>query len=339
MENLSSDEKKNQSPSAIMEAVYAFREARILLTAFELDLFTIIGDERKTSGEIARAAGTDVRATDRLLNAVCASGYLVKSDGKFSNTPLTAGCMVRGRPGYLGGLMHHVSLWDTWSTMTDAVRTGTLGRRRGTINESGEEWLEAFISAMHMRATRQAPEIVKLIDLKGVNRVLDVGGGSGAFSMAFVRAKEDIKAVVFDLPNVVKLTQRYIDAENLGNRIAVTEGDYTSDALRNGFDLVFMSAVIHSNSSDTNSALFKKAFNALNRNGRLVVLDFIMNEDRTSPAVGAYFSLNMLVGTSDGDTYTESEIRGWMENAGFGGIARTNTPFGTDFITGTKTEK
>ena len=187
-----------------------------------------------------------------------------------------------------------------------------------------------------MRAIRQAPAVVKLIDLKGVKRVLDVGGGSGVFSMAFVRAKKEMSAVIFDLPNVTRLTKTYIDAENLGNLISVVGGDYTMDPLVSGFDLVFMSAVIHSNSSEINRQLFKKAFEALNSGGHLVVLDYIMNGDRTSPAAGVYFSLNMLVGTPEGDSYTESEVRNWMQDAGFKKISKKKTRFGTDLMTGQK---
>jgi SAM-dependent methyltransferase len=202
------------------------------------------------------------------------------------------------------------------------------------VSGHGVDWLEAFIAAMHMRAIRQAPAIVRLINLKGVKRVLDVGGGSGVFSMAFVRARKGITAVIFDLANVTRLTKAYIDAENLDNLISVVGGDYTVDPLVSGFDLVFMSAVIHSNSSEINRQLFRKAFEALNPEGRLVVLDYIMNGDRISPAVGAYFSLNMLVGTREGDSYMESEVRGWMEDAGFKNISKTKTPFGTDLMTG-----
>ena len=232
--------------------------------------------------------------------------------------------------------MHQVSLWDTWSTLTDAVRTGSSVVRRDPVSGHRVDWLEAFIAAMHMRAIHQAPAIVRLINLKGIKRVLDVGGGSGVFSMAFVRARKGITAVVFDLANVTKLTKQYIDTENLGNLIGVVGGDYTIDPLVSSFDLVFMSAIIHSNSSEMNRQLFRKAFEALNPDGRLVVLDYIMNDNRTSPAVGAYFSLNMLVGTREGDTFTESEIRDWMEDAGFNKISRKITRFGTALMTGTK---
>ena len=117
--------KSDLSPSTIMNSVYGFREARILLTAFELDLFSHIGGGWKSSEEVARLAQTNPRATDRLLNALCASEYLVKKKGIFSNTPLTSHFLIKGKPDYLGGLMHQVSLWNTWSTLTDAVRKGS----------------------------------------------------------------------------------------------------------------------------------------------------------------------------------------------------------------------
>ncbi len=336
MARRTSEKKSDLSPSTIMDSVYAFREARVLLTAFELDLFTHLGDEWKSSEEAAHLAQTNPRATDRLLNAICASGFLVKKKGKFSNTPLTSRFLVKGKPDYLGGLMHQVSLWNTWSTLTDAVRRGSSVVVRDPVVGSGVNWLEAFIAAMHMRATRQAPAIVKLINLKGVKRVLDVGGGSGVFSMAFVRARKGITAVIFDLANVINLTKGYIDAENLGSLISVVGGDYTVDPLVHGFDLVFMSAIIHSNSPEINKQLFRKAFEVLNPDGRLLVVDYIMNDDRTSPAAGAYFSLNMLVGTREGDTFTESEVRSWMEEAGFKKISKTKTQFGTELLTGMK---
>ena len=331
-----SEKKSNLSPSTIMDSIYAFRKARVLLTSYELELFTCLGDNWKSSEEIAQLAQTNPRATDRLLNALCASRFLVKKKGKFSNTPLTSRFLVKGKPEYLGGLMHQVSLWNTWSTLTDAVRKGSSVVVRQPAAGSRVKWMEAFIAAMHMRAIHQAPAIVKLIDLKGVTRVLDVGGGSGIFSMGFVRARKGITAVVFDLPDVINLTKGYIDSENLGNLIGVAGGDYTQDPLVNDFDLVFLSAIIHSNSPEINKQLFRKAFEVLNPDGRLVILDYIMNDNRTSPAAGAYFSLNMLVGTSEGDTFTESEVRDWMEEAGFKKISRKKTPFGTDLMTGMK---
>lgn len=334
MANRPLSNRRNLSPSRILDTVFAFRHARVLLTAFELDVFTSLGDNEKTSAEIADVLRTNERATDRLMNALVAAGFLKKKNGRFANTPLSARFLVKGKPEYLAGLGHSVSLWKTWGTLTDAVRKGSTVGVRETASESRRIWLEAFIAAMHMRAVRQAPVVIKLLDLKGVKCVLDVGGGSGAFSMAF--AGKGIRAVVFDLPNVTRLTHNYVEAEHLGNLITTTDGDYRFDSFGSGFDLVFLSAIIHSNSVETNKELFKKASDALNTNGQLVVVDFIMNEERTSPAAGAFFALNMLVGTQEGDTYTESEVRSWMEEAGFKSIWKRGTPFDTTLMVGKK---
>ena len=328
--------KKKQSPSRILDTISAFRPARVLLTSFELGIFTAIGDGPKESREIAQTLGTSERATDRLMNALCGMGFLKKRSGRFQNAPLTARYLVKDRPDYLAGLMHQVGLWERWSTLSQAVREGSPVTVHGEIGDQGSGWLEAFIEAMHMRARGQAGIVARSINLRGVKRVLDVGGGSGAFSMAFVRTKKGLQAVVFDLPQVTILTRRFLEAEGLTNSIETTNGNYETDSLGSGFDLVFLSAIIHSNSAEVNRLLFKKTYDALTPEGRLVVLDHVMREDRTTPLAGAFFSLNMLVGTKAGDTYTESEIRQWMTEAGFKDIRRKSTPFGTDLMIGKK---
>ena len=318
-----------------MEMAWGFQNSRILLTAYELELFTALGDKSATSAEVARSLGTDERATDRLMNALCAIGLLQKEDGRFSNTPLAARFLVRGEPDYAEGVMHIAHLWDTWSTLTDAVRSGTR-----TIpwpeGEQGKKWIDAFIAAMHWFAGQRAHEIVGLIEMDGVARVLDVGGGSGAYSMAFVAAREGVTARVFDLPAVVPLTEKYVDQEGFSDKVGTVAGDFTTDELGSGYDLVFVSAIVHANSPDENERLIRKCADALNPGGRVVVQDFIMDEDRTAPAFGALFALNMLVNTAAGDTYTEREIRTWMEHAGLSEIDRKDTDFGSSLIVGRK---
>jgi SAM-dependent methyltransferase len=233
----------------------------------------------------------------------------------------------------MGGFGHTVHMWDTWSRLTEVVRAGHPVDL-AAINDRGDDWLRPFIAAMHTRGRQSAAEVVGLLDLDGVARVLDVGGGSGVYAMAFARAGRGITAVVFDLPNVIPLTRMYIAREGLPAEVTTAVGDYLTAPLGSGFDLVFMSAVIHSNATDDNRLLFRKAAEALNPGGRLVVQDFLMTEERDGPLMPALFALNMLVGTPEGDTYTESEVRAWMAEAGFGAIERVDTTFGTSLVVG-----
>jgi ubiquinone/menaquinone biosynthesis C-methylase UbiE len=175
-----------------------------------------------------------------------------------------------------------------------------------------------------------------LLKLKKVKRVIDVGGGSGAYSFVFVTARKNLKAIIFDLPNVIPITRKYIERERLSGKVDTLKGNYLIDDIGKGYDMAFLSAVIHSNSADECKHLFKKCFDALNPGGSLVVLDHVMSEDRTEPQAGAIFALNMLVGTPNGDTYTETEIKSWMKEAGFSSFKRKDTAFGTSLIIGRK---
>jgi SAM-dependent methyltransferase len=116
--------------------------------------------------------------------------------------------------------------------------------------------------------------------------------------------------------------------------VSTVAGDYLRDDLGGGFDVVFLSAIIHSNSAGENAELIRKCARALRPGGCVVVQDFIMDEERVAPSHGAFFALNMLVGTEAGDTYTESEVSAWMIAAGLSGVSRQGTPFGTSQIVG-----
>jgi SAM-dependent methyltransferase len=316
-----------------MELASAFMRSRAFLTACELDLFTALGEAERTSADVAGELGTDARATDLLMNVLCVLGLLQKRAGRFRNMPLAARFLVSGSPDSMGGLMHWVHLWESWGTLTRAVRDG--GCVTGPpVGSRGDAWLRAFIAAMHWRARQHAPGVVASLNLAGVSRVLDVGGGSGAYAMEFARAKPGISATVFDLPSVLPLTAEYLKLAGLQDRVSLMAGDYDTDDLGRGFDLVLLSAIIHSNSPQGNQDLIRKGAAALNPSGQLVVQDFIVDEERLGPPFAVLFALNMLVGTPAGDTYTESEVRQWMLGAGLPDVASQETPFGTSLIVG-----
>jgi ubiquinone/menaquinone biosynthesis C-methylase UbiE len=315
----------------IRELANSFRESRVLLSAFELKIFTVLDKHMMTSEEVSEKINADLRATDRLLNALCAIGILKKVKGKFYNSDLSSKYLVEGKPEFMGNLYHTNHLWNTWSYLTESVKQG--GSFKGNQNKKEQEnWVEAFIAAMHYRAVNQGRILSMMIDLSNVKKMLDVGGGSAAFSMEIVKKNPAIKAVVFDLPHVIPLTKKYVSEANLLDKFEFIEGDYLMNSFDKDYDLILLSAIAHSNSYEQNKMLIKKCTDALNKNGMIIISDFIMNDDRTQPSYGALFSINMLVGTSSGDTYTEKEMREWFESAGLSKIERKNTSFGSDLM-------
>jgi predicted O-methyltransferase YrrM len=309
----------------LMLTMRAFQESRVLLTALELDLFTAVGDGAPAETVAARLA-TDVRATASLLNALVAIGALTKRDGVFSNTSETARYLAASSPECArAGLMHIAQLWETWSTLSECVRTGTASAE--PVNEARRpEWTRAFIAMMDQRARGEAGQLARAAGAAGARRMLDVGGGSGVYSIAFARAYPELHADVFDLPPVVELTREYIRAAGLAERIGTRSGDMRTDELGSGYDLLLLSAICHMFGPKENQELFARCYRALAPGGRLVVRDFILDPDQTSPRQASLFALNMLVGTKAGSTYTEAQYAEWLRGAGFSRVERLKPP-------------
>ena len=323
------------NPQEIRENVQAFQKSRIILTAFEMDVFTLLDGSSLSAESIAKTLHLDKKATARLLNALVTLGLLTKENEKYSNTKSSLMFLSKNSPTYLAGLMHSIHLWDTWSHLTEVVKTGKANMDT-EVNERGDEWLEGFIHAMHDRGMKQAPAQIAAIDLNEVSSVLDVGGGSGCFCMAFLNRKPELKTAIYDLPNVIPISKKIIDREGFTGKIAHFTGDYTKEELPTGFDLIFLSAVIHSNGFETNQELVKKCYNSLNVNGKIVIQDWIMNDAKTEPLQGAIFSINMLVGVEEGDCYSENEVKTWFKNAGFSAITKVDLESGLGQMIATK---
>jgi len=307
--------EKVRSHQSLMQAGRAFQESRVLLTALELDLFLALG-EGATAAELSLKLGTNPRATDLLLNALVAVGALLKHDGVFRCTEESKAL----GPARMG-LMHMVHLWDTWSSLTACVKSGQAVATRGP-ESFPESRTRAFIAAMHARAQDNAEQTVRLSGIRDAKRMLDVGGGSGAYSLAFAKACPALQAEILDLGAVVPLAEEYIRAAGLQDRVRVRPGDMRTADFGEGFDLVLLSAVCHMWGEDDNRALIKRCAQALVPGGRLVIREFILDEDRTTPPFAAMFAINMLVGTEHGNSYTEGDYRTWMSEAGLGTIVR-----------------
>jgi len=163
---------------AIRELAVSYQKSRILLTGYELDIFTNMNETGTTGKQIANKLHLDENACERLLNALVSINFLTKQNHLFYNTIDSYTYLSKNSSNYLGGLMHTNQLWNTWSKLTQVVKTGNSANS-SIINERGEEWLFPFINAMHDRAKKQSAQQLANIDLSEIKSVLDIGGGSG----------------------------------------------------------------------------------------------------------------------------------------------------------------
>ena len=307
--------RKTELTKTLGQLRSAFWDSRVLLTAVELDVFAALANGPADAAAVAARIGGAPRATERLLDALVVLGIVERDGDRFALDAPAHALLVPGGPEYMGGLRHAAHLWSSWSTLTDAVRAGTAvkGHLEGPDREARTE---AFIAAMHAGGSARATEVVGRLDLGGVRRVLDIGGASGAYAMEFVRQGEGLDATVFDLPTVLPLTRRYVEEAGFAGTVHTLAGDYLVDDFGAGWDLIFVSNIVHINAPDENVDLIRRAAAALAPGGRVVIQDFVPDDDRSGPRLAVLFALNMLVNTTAGDTYTCAEIRGWTDAAG-----------------------
>ena len=322
-------------PDDLQERIRAFQESRVILTALELDLFTALDGGLGATGAAARMK-CDPRAAEMLLNVLAAMGLIEKQQGIYRNSALTARYFCASSPDNARtALLHLAHLWSRWSTLTDCVRAGTSVSAGGT--GSGEaDWTEAFIAAMHRNAVERTPHVVRAVGADDVRRMLDVGGGSGAYSIAFAQANPALRAEILDLADVAPIAQRHIDKAGVGGRVTVRAGDLRSDPLGTGYDLVFVSAICHMLNEEENGGLLRRCHAAVAPGGRIVIQDFILEPEKTAPRWGALFALNMLVGTKGGSSYSEPEYAAWLSAAGFHDIHRVRLPGPAGLMIGTR---
>jgi SAM-dependent methyltransferase len=307
------------TPDAILGLARGFMESRILLTAVELNVFTLLEHTPMRGREVAATVGADLRGTTALLNALVAMGLLVKTDGGFRCLPETARLLSReSSDSVVPMVIHSVALWRRWSMLTEVVLSGTPAQPPEP--EQREKDREAFIGAMHTIASGMAAEVASAIKPGEARRLLDVGGASGTYTQALLEACPAMHATLYDLPPVIEIARRRLATTSVLGRVIFVAGDFYRDELPDGHDLALLSAIIHQNSAEQNVALFRKILRALDPGGRLVIRDHVMNPDHTQPPRGAIFAVNMLVGTRGGGTYSFEEIRDGLEAAGFDGI-------------------
>ena len=215
-----------------------------------------------------------------LLDALVSLKLLQKQDGVYSNTPVAARFLVDGVPDSArAGQMHTVNMWRRWSTLTEAVRAGTsvaTTRERARPLHSLPPWMST--SRGRARAVAQAVEV------NGAKRMLDLGGGSGAYSIAFARSAPSLECEVVDLPQVLPITEDYIRKAKLTDRIRTRPGDMQTITLpQRHYDLVLLSAICHMFSPEENQQLLERCLGALSPGGRIVISDFILEPDKTAP--------------------------------------------------------
>ncbi|MBF0457203.1 MAG: methyltransferase domain-containing protein [Nitrospirae bacterium] len=288
---------------ALRSLAGGFRQSRILFTANNLRIFDLL-NKPKSAKATAAKLGTDLRATSILLDALVSMGLIKKDGSLYENLPVSSKYLQSGRPEYQGDIISHFdTLWNNWSSLDTVVKTGKPNRTAANH--------DSFIRGMHNLSVFKAKYIIDAIGLTDVTTAIDIGGGPGTYAIELARRGVDV--TLFDRPDTIAIAKEY--AGGLAN-VTFMEGDFLVDTIGKGYDLAFISQVFHSYTPAENIRLIKKVKKSLNKNGRIAVQEFFIEDNMSEPLEGALFAVNMLVNTEGGRCYSVNEMQSWLNKAG-----------------------
>ncbi|MFG1955812.1 methyltransferase [Micromonospora sp. NPDC048830] len=303
-----------------------FWSFKTFAAALELSLFTRLAEGRTMSAtEVSAELGLPHRPADLLLAACASLGLLEKRGDGYGNTALAEMFLVEGRPYYFGGFVRYCDKreYPAWDRVVEALRTDKPTAWDPEAQDSpfaaeDSQMLQLFWDAMHCISTFTARALGEVYDFGKHARLLDVGGGSGAFPIELCRHYPNLSATVYDLPHVCSIADSKIAGAGLSGRITTVAGDFLCDTeLPTGHDVILYSMIMHDWGEDTNRELLARAYEALAPGGVVIISELVLNAERTGPAEAALMGMNMLIETRAGKNYSETEYVTWLQDAKF----------------------
>jgi hypothetical protein len=316
-------------PSHIMQVGMGFWASKTLLSAVELELFTKLGSEAMTAGELAGALALHERAIPDFPDALVALELLDREgegdDARYRNTPSTAVFLDKASPAYIGGIleMSNSRLYGFWGDLTEALQTG---KPQNEIKHSGTpvfdelysdpDRLEQFMNAMTGISLGPFHALADKFDFSRYDTLCDVGGATGQLSITVANRHPHMRCVTHDLDAVEPIAKRTIDGAGLSDRVSTEAGDFFTEPLPKA-DVVTMGMILHDWDLDRKMHLIKAAYDALPEGGAFIVVENLIDDARRENVFGLLMSLNMLIEFGDAFDFTGADFAGWCTEVGF----------------------
>ena len=313
-----SDGKKRLDTVRLQEIVQGFWRSGALMAAVELGLFTAVSKGSGTFAEVAVALNITETNAERLMTA-CVTLELLElgDDGRMNNAPDVERFLVEGSPRYAGPWMLFTKpSWNDWGILSEKLKSKTVDRL-GKYGEFTVEKARAYHKATYSIGMGAGRRFSRQVDLSGRSRLMDLGGGSGAYSIVATEKFEGLKAVVLDLPPVVVIAEEFIAEHGASDRVAAKPCDFTADPFPTDCDVAVMASNLPIYSREIVGQVIQKAFDALLPGGEMHLIGETLNDDRKGPIGPSLWGLSETIGGTTGLAHTNADCVGYFENAGF----------------------
>jgi 2-hydroxy-4-(methylsulfanyl)butanoate S-methyltransferase len=296
---------------------YGFMASRALFAALDADVFGHLAAGPKPLEALARDTGLAAARLRPLLTACVALGLLTRGEAGYANAPASATYLVRSSPAYFGDYFRFQVSRQIYPTLLhlDAALRGERVDFYSQLRDPQEA--RAFTIAQHSGSLGPAHVVAKLVDLAGARRLLDVAGGSGAFSIVLCERTAGLTSTIIDFPSVAAVGRGLVREHGLDARITFVEGDARDVVWPPDNDVVLMSYLLSAVSETATASLLGRAYKALRPGGRLLVHDFMVDDDHTGPPLAALWLLNAITIDADVAALTPAWLTRAVRGAGF----------------------
>ena len=336
-----SHRKKQATPERLMEMSSAYGPPLVIGAAVGNKVFDSLESGPKSAEQVSKETGASERGLRIIMNALVGLELLKKDrQKKYSLTPESAAFLVSGKPGTLAGFFGTIApqLISRWLRLTDIVRDG---RPVVAVNQEteGTEFFRQLVESiipMSYPSAQALGDHLKLAKAKNEIRVLDLAAGSGIWGIALTQKSPRVRVTAVDWAGMIPTTKRVTEKFVARDRFDFIEGDLLKANFGNRYDIAILGHILHSEGEERSRQLLKKTFGALKSGGTIAIAEWLVNDQRTEPAPALMFAVQMLVNTEKGDTFSFSEIKSWLEDAGFKKVRKLKTPHPSPLVVATK---
>jgi hypothetical protein len=299
-----------------------FMAARTLHVALELRLFTHLAARAQPLVQVAQTLGLAERAAGRLLHACAALGLVQATGGMFRNTPLTQKYLVEGQPTFIGSYlrMFDALSYHRWEQMGAALRhngpVDDISHPYRYLADDAED-AATFAAAQHAGSRSLGHALAHRVDFRPFACLIDLGGGSGAYTVEILHCYPHLRAILFDFPQVGRLAETVMRQERLTDRVQIVGGDYEHDVLPPGPDVVLWSGNLHASSPESCRRVLTRLHALLPPGGMLLIHDYMLDDTRSGPLIPALLALHLTLVSAYGQVYSGAELRDLLTQAGF----------------------
>jgi SAM-dependent methyltransferase len=326
-----------------MQLVWGFQPTFILATATRLSLFDHLRGSPKTIEQLASDTNSSVRGLTALLNALVALQFLARRGDSYTLTPESSAFLVSSSPDYHGSFFQHIvsHIIPGWMQLTECVRNGRP-TKSVNVQDEGAQFFAEFVEGIFPVSYRAAQTLGRHLQLERLISpvtVLDIGAGSGVWGIALAQQSPQVNILAVDWPKVLDVTKRIVHRHGLAGRLRTSPGDLLDADFGQGHHIATIGHILHSEGPERSRRLLRKVFDALAPGGTVAIAEFVPNPDRTGPPHALLFAVNMLIHTTEGDTFTFREISSWLRETGFRNIRLLDAPAPSPLVLATKPRK